>query len=348
MTQIRIDNTQYSSFTRCPLYWVEQYVNCVRKPFKGQRDDALAIGVAVHDALYHGYKSGSFTVNPKVMEELNLTHEASMEVRSMVEAYRSAYPSGPVELPWTGLEDPLEYQYNNQITLVAKLDGHCHVKEPIEIEGGNGTIYLEPGVYAFETKTKRPGYDRGLYIAEWQAAMQASFQTITLRANAARFGFTPDDVKGVIVNVIERPNVYEPRRTCLGCDKMFQVRLYGQDGKQYRCPGCGYLNTFRGPMGTARVDPPYMWRFAVYRSPERLATDLQTIAQVADAMMAARISDSPVAHRTNCVNVQWRKRCDFYEPHNAVFPVKAIEWAGYEKFNPTAYLEKEEADGRDA
>ena len=45
-----------------------------------------------------------------------------------------------------------------------------------------------------------------------------------------------------------------------------------------------------------------------------------------------------------CLNVQWRKRCDFYEPHNAVFPVSAIEWAGYEKFNPTAYLEKEEAD----
>lgn len=336
-----IDNTQYSCFTRCQAEWGEKYCNKQHKPYVSERDDAMAIGIAIHSVLENGYKNNNFILPLDTADELTLTSEALMEVRVMAEAYRNQYPSGPVEFDWTGLEEPISFKLDNDIEIKAKVDGYFECTEPTVIAGGVSDIYLQPGIYAFETKSKSPGYDRGLYIADWGANMQASFQLLTLKANAATLGIDPARVKGVLVNVIERPKVYEPRRTCQGCDTLTQVKYYRLCGKVYHCPHCDFGNTFKGAMGQARVDPPYLYRLMVERSDERLALDLHTIKQVATQMQQVANGLMPVYNRTQCVNMQWRKRCEYYEPHNSMVPVSAIGYPGFAEFDPTAYLRRQ-------
>lgn len=336
-----IDNTQYSCFTRCQAEWHEKYVNKYQHTYEGDRDDAAAIGIGIHNVLENGYKNGKFSLTIDVADELTLTSEALMEVRVMAKAYRNQFPGGPVEFPWTGLEEPLSFKLpEHDIEIKAKVDGYFNTDEPITISGGIGDIYLQPGIYSFETKSKSPGYDRGLYRADWAANMQASFQLLTLKANAVKLGINPAFVRGVLVNVIERPKIYEPRRTCKGCDIMTQVKYYRLCGKVYHCPHCDYGNTFTGPMGQARVDPPFLYRFLVERSDERLMFDLQTIKAVAKEMQRVATTNLPIHNRTQCVNMQWRRKCEYFEPHNSYVPVSAIGFPGFNEFDPTAYLSR--------
>jgi hypothetical protein len=331
---------------RCQSYWYEKYVNKQRLAFDPsyQRDDALAIGVAVHEALENGYRQNNWHVSEETLVDLNLTREALLEVNSMIEAYRMQYPSGPVEFPWHGLESPLDKAINSKITMTAKVDGWFQVTEPITVSAGIGDIYLAPGYYTFETKTKKPGYDRGLYIAEWQAAMQASFQLITLKANAERLGINPDEVKGVLVNVIERPKVYEPKRTCQSCGKLIEVKSYIPQGKGYRCPLCDHFNVFTGKIPAARVESPFMYRFLIERSQEQLDWHQNIIHMTAMTMNSMIDTDDeftllqPTENHTQCIN--WNKKCEYYEPHNNIIPASAVGWPRFETFNPTAYLEK--------
>lgn len=335
-----IDNTQYTTFMRCQAEWVERYLNKHHKPYTNERDDAMAIGIGIHNVLENGYKNGKFVMTSDTADELTLTSEALLEVRTMAEAYRNQYPSGPVEFPWAGIEEPLSYAYQNH-TIKAKVDGFFRTTEPTTINGGIGDIYLVPGIYSFETKSKSPGYDRGLYLADWQAAAQASFQILTMKANAVRLGFDPAEVRGVLVNVIERPKIYEPRRTCKGCDKLIEVKYYRLCGKIYHCPLCDYGNTFTGPMGKARIDPPFLYRFIVERSDERLAMDREMILAVGNQMDdLTHYYTTPIHNRTQCVNMQWRRKCEYYDPHNSLVPVNAIGYPGFVEFNPTAYLER--------
>jgi len=341
MTQI--DNTQYSTFIRCQAEWYERYCLGQRKAYIGERDDAMAIGIAIHSILENGYVNGSFTLPDDVAQDLTLTTEAMLEVRTMAEAYRNQYPSGPIEFEWIGLEEPISYDAGDGITIKAKVDGYFKVNNTIEISGGLDDIYICPGIYSFETKSKSPGYDRGLYLADWQANMQASFQLLTLKANADKLNINPDEVRGVLVNVIERPKVYEPRRTCKACDKLIEVKYYRLNGKTYHCPLCDYGNTFTGTIGTARVDPPFMYRFMVERGAERLALDEKTIKQVALEMFKVKdLNHQLVYNRTSCVNMQWRKKCEYYDPHNSYVPINSIGYPGFEQFDPIAYLKKKE------
>ena len=335
---LTIDNTQYSCFMRCQAEWYEQYVLKHKAQQLGERDDAAAIGIAIHNVLENGYKNGKFNLTVDTADELTLTNEALMEVRIMAEAYRNKYPGGPVEFPWTGLEAPISFIIDDVYQIKAKVDGYFECVDPIIVSGGVSDIYLQPGIYSFETKSKSSGYDRGLYLADWAANMQASFQLLTLKANAATLGIDPAMVKGILVNVIDRPKIYEPRRTCKGCDVMTQVKYFRLCGKVYHCPHCDFGNTFTGPMGQARVDPPFLYRFLVERSDERLAFDLQTIKAVAKEMEKVATTHNPIYTRTQCVNMQWRKRCQFYEPHNAIVPMSAVGYPGFVEFNPTAYL----------
>lgn len=337
---VRIDNTQYTSFTRCPMYWLEKYVNKVHQPVVGERDDALAIGVATHAALEEGYRNGNFTVPHSVLEEMPLTQEARLEVRSMVEAYRVAYPGGPVEFPWSGLEDPLDWTIGD-ITITAKLDGFFIIDQDTTVAGGeSGYIQLAPGIYGFETKTKMPGIDRGLYMREWQANLQGSFQLLTLR-ELAREKYPDLPVRGIMLNVLERPKVYTPRKTCNGCKELLPVYTYTINGEYYICNRCQHNNKFKAAqIPEPRVDPPVLWRFLVERSDTRLNNDLYDIMTVATHMQTC-MSNPEHAHanRNECVNAYKRKTCEYFEPHNAFEPVTAERWPNFVKFNPTAYLE---------
>ncbi len=336
-----IDNTQYSAFMLCEGYWYEKYCNKVQRPYTGERDDPMSVGIGFHDLLFNGYKNSKFQMSSKVSDELTLTLDAQREIQVMGEYYRSQYPSGPVEFDWIGLEEPLSKVLTHNVIAKAKVDGFFYNPTARTISGGVEDIYLTPGIYGLETKTKLPGYDRGLYLAEWQAAMQGSFQLLTIKHNSSHLGFKPEDVQGILVNVIERPNVYEPRRTCKNCSKMYATKLYRLEGKIYKCPMCEHPNTFTGPFPSPRVDPPYAYRFLINRSQERLDTDEIIIKQTSHRMINLRDSFvTPLLNRTNCVIVKWKRKCEYFEPHNGLIPTNAIGYPGYELFNPTAYLEK--------
>lgn len=332
---MRLDNTQYTAFSKCPLYWYEKYVNKVHRPVEGQRQDALAIGIHVHNALENGYRRNSFRVDEATSVEYPLTPEAALEVRTMIEYYRQQYPGGPIELPWTGLETPLEYVYSDDLTLVAKVDGYSTNDKPINIPDGMGdSIHLEPGVYGFETKTKAPYLDRGLYMKEWGAAMQGSFQLLCLKKQVDN-----TRIRGIIINVIERPKIYTPRKTCKGCNELLPLYTYTiEPNGVYRCNSCNHSNKFPGPFPEPRVDPPFTWRFLIERSEERLLIDLETIKTVAKLMNSNIIH----THRHECVSTYNKRTCEYYEPHNAASPVMAIDFDGFKIFNPTKYLEPKE------
>lgn len=332
MTKINIDNTQYKAYTKCPLYWKEKYLNKVHKPVEGPRNDALAIGVHFHSALENVYSGKGFKSSEEVYAEYPLTPEAELEVMSMVEAYRVMYPGGPVEFNWIGLEDVLKKPSAfTGITFLAKLDGYFEVTELTKAQDGlGGEIVLTPGIYGFETKTKLPRLDRGLYMKEWQADMQASFQIMTLEHTLGK------SVNGILVNVIERPNVYQPRKTCNGCKELLPTYMYKIENSVYRCIRCGHGNQFKASqIPEPRVDPPVVWRFVVERSKERLTRDRYDINTVAQLIQNKWF----YANRQECVKTYQRKTCEYFEPHNAIVPVEALGWPGFVEFNPTQYLE---------
>lgn len=339
---LRLDNTQYTAFTKCPAYWYEKYIRKQRLPPEIPYKNALAIGIHVHSALENGYRYNKFAVSPDTLEEYPLTPEATMEVRAMTETYRQNFPAGPVEFPWVGLEAPIQY-IDNDIILVAKVDGYYKITEPTVCNDGLGNeIHLEPGIYSFETKTKAPYLDRGLYMKEWQAAMQPSFQLLTLRNYLDRIGESLP-IRGVLVNVIERPKIYTPRKTCKGCKTLLPLYTYTiqPDGK-YKCNNCNHINDApSGPTPEPRVDPPVTWRFLIERSDERLANDFIHISKVYK-MMTDTLEHNLVFHRTECVNTYQKRTCEYFEPHNATNPQWASNLYGFELFNPTKYLEIKE------
>lgn len=345
---IRLDNTQYTSFNRCQYEWFEKYINKVHLPHIGLRDDALAIGVHFHSVLENGYGGNNFIASNETIEEYPLTHEANLEVRSMAEMYRSQYPSGPVEFNWVKLEAPIEMEVSNYdkdskiftYAMVAKVDGYFNVPISTTISGGmGGDIHLESGYYGFETKTKGPSLDRGMYMKEWQAAMQPSFQLLTLEHELAKIGET---VRGVLVNVIERPKIYTPRKTCKGCKNLQPMYVYTiENTGQFRCNNCNFLNEFKPPFPEPRVDPPLTWRFLIERSNDRLMVDKASITNVAKKM--DEITNGNIgglwANRSNCADAYRKRTCEYFEPHNSSSPISALEWPGFEIFNPTKYLE---------
>lgn len=350
-----IDNTQYTAYMKCPAYWFEKYVRNYQKPVEGPRSDALAIGVHFHSALENIYSGLGIRPSPEVIEEYPLTKEAELEVATMIAHYKAYYPKGPLEFPWVGLEDtimtPPIAKFWGEFRIAAKLDGYFEVPEEKEFNFNDGLghrVTIPPGIWGFETKTKGPKLDRGLYMKEWQAAMQASFQLIALKEQL------PIDkqrlVRGILVNVIERPVVYEPRKSCESCKQLQFIYTYQVKDTQHICSLCGHANTFKS-IPRPRVDPPFFWRFIVERSDQRLRIDRDSINKVALNMMYLTEQSEKLAemgeptinlaekNRSNCVSTFMKSTCEFFEPHNAHVPQEANEAFGFKIFNPTKYLE---------
>lgn len=308
-----LDYSAKKTFEFCPWAWFEKYVNHRQaRRGEGQRSDALTLGSLVHDGLYHWYRHHDLAIDSSVVDKLNPTPECLAEAYKLLDAYVRHYPSDP----WTPMlfETPLSFSLFNWCKIVAKIDGVIEIGGQMQIPGGLNEegIELEPGIYALEHKTKSADIDRGMYMKSWQTNLQADFQMLVLQNNAPI-----GPIRGVIVNVLEKPRPYVPKRVCKNCKTLLEMATYVATANGHMCPLCGYeqeLSVGKGP----RVERNYdCWRFLVTRTTPRLEQAKSEISQVAWQMKGMidvdRRTVSP--NRDNCCIPRLRKTCEYFTPH---------------------------------
>jgi hypothetical protein len=317
-----LDYSSYKTFYECTWLWYEKYVNKVMqgRPSGQQRSDALALGSLVHTGLENWYKHGRPEVTPTVIDFINPTPDTFGEATTLLQEYVRRYP----EELWTPqvFEKPMalalppnrrDSRLGMDTKIVAKIDGSFTLEEDITIPGGldQEGIYLQAGTYGLEHKTKDAEIPKGLYMKAWQTNLQASFQLLVLREHF-------ENVRGVLVNVLEKPRPYIPKRKCKGCSELQELSLYRVGGAgMYICPTCGHeqeLSKGSGP----RVERQYdCWRFLQERSEDQLSIHYSDITQTSNRMWGIIQSGmtSCVPNREQCVIPVRRRTCEFFEHH---------------------------------
>jgi hypothetical protein len=215
------------------------------------------------------------------------------------------------------------YSVDEGLTGLAKLDTYFYVRELTRIDTGDELgAWLTPGWWVQEHKTKGVSIPLGLYMQSWESGMQASFQMMALRQHLRTQSILPfnEGVQGVLVNVLEKPRRYIPKRTCQGCKEKVEFYTWLPTGEgTYACPLCGHRQELTPLRESTPPSPPHYYRIVVSRSEEQLARDLHQITQVGEEMvkMAQGGLHSHPWTKKNCVNFQWRRACDYYSPHLA-------------------------------
>ena len=335
-----IDYSAHDAFAFCPASWYEKYINKRRKRWPpGQRRDALALGSLVHEGLRMWQQEHTIEIPSEVVEEVTPDRETYALAQELVLGYARSYPS---ELwPLVMCEEPLTWQIRDEhctscqgdgygehdivpaIYGLAKLDAYFYVPEPTEIESGQPglTFTLSKGWWAQEYKTKSPRIALGLYMQAWETNLQASYQCLALNAELKRvFDASEGEhvVQGVLVNVLEKPNRYIPKRKCNACQEMYEYSTWLPTGTgEYACPVCGTRRKIEPLRANVPEAPPNYFRIVVTRTAEDLARDSEIIHQVAEQMLAMRsggLTSAPWTKR-NCVSLEYRRACDYYNPH---------------------------------
>lgn len=310
-SMLHIDYSSYRTFHECTWLWYEKYVNKVMaaRP-EGQRSDALALGSLVHSGIENWYKHGRPEISPSVINFINPTPDCFGEATTLLQEYIRWYPQ-EVWVPGV-FEKPLALDLQGT-KIVAKIDGSFKIEEDITIPGGINQegIYLQAGTYGLEHKTKDAEIPKGLYMKAWQTNLQASFQMLVLREHF-------EDVRGILVNVLEKPRPYVPKRKCKSCLELQELSLYrvGREGL-YVCPTCGHEQELSKPSGP-RVQRQYdCWRFLVERTKEQLQEHQLNIEQTSERMWRMiRLGMRECApNRDHCVIPQRRRTCEFFEHH---------------------------------
>jgi len=308
-----IDYSAKRLFEFCPWAWFERYVNKRKvREREGQKNDPLTLGSLVHKGLEAWYKNDNIGFEMAgIVPQLNPIQECFTEATILVSNYITTYPT---EL-WTPqlFEHPLRRSLFNECELVAKIDGSFSLEEQLRISGGwqGEGIELEPGVYGLEHKTKSADIDKGLYVKSWQTNLQAAFQLLALQEHF-------ENVRGILVNVLEKPRPYVPKCVCKRCKNLLERATYVATSTGHMCPICGAeqkLSTLKG----ARVERKYeCWRFLVTRDQASLAQSLDEIKSTAEDMAVmiqgeGMLEISP--NRENCVTPNRGKTCEYFTPH---------------------------------
>jgi hypothetical protein len=246
----------------CSWYWYEKYVkgyDFKYSPDK-QRDNNLCIGSLVHDGLENWYRDRVVEISEKALLEFNPTPEAVILVKGMLQEYTQRYP----QIRWEvqKLEQPLIKKLWKDNYLLAKVDQYFFVPELLQVESGipGEYLYLQPGYWVQEHKTKAPNIDKAKYYRQWTVNMQVDFQLIALAHHLKESGvdLVKYPVNGVLVNVMEKPKEYIPKRKCKNkeCGVQLEMGSYliNENPKQILspkgkmvmeggsiCPLCGHI-----------------------------------------------------------------------------------------------------------
>jgi len=208
---------------------------------------------------------------------------------------------------------------------LAKIDTYFYVLEVTTIPSGlpGKDLTLTPGWWIHEYKTKSPAISPALYLQSWESGMQASYQLTALNHHVQKqdpmktsLGVAP--VQGVLVNVLEKPRKYTPKRKCKKCDEMYEFYLWIPTGTgEYRCPVCGSSQKLQALKETPKETPPVFYRELVMRTPRQLERDREIMVQTGHRMQQMEREGlySQPWTKSNCVSFQWRRACDYFSAH---------------------------------
>ena len=242
-----IDYSQYKTWQHCPWAWFEKYVNRRQKRWpQGMRDDALAIGSLVHSGLECWYKEGIISIPEATIVKTNPTPEALRMCQRLVHGYVQTYPREAWELIKT--EQPLRFSLIEGCDGLAKIDLYFYIAQPTVVESGlpGYEITLNPGWWIQEYKTKSVYTSVGDFMQSWVTNMQADFQMLALNGYLDktegvehRRSINNERVNGLLINILEKPKDYIPRRKCQRCEEYYNFSSWIEKGNKHACPVCG-------------------------------------------------------------------------------------------------------------
>jgi len=331
-----IDYSAWRAWKNCSGEWFEKYVN-KRQPKwpQRQRDDALCLGSLVHEGLRIWQETGTVGIPPEVVEANTPTKETYDTALELVYGYTQAYPKE--EWPLILCEQPLTWPLNPkrrdpsccedcykeawELTGLAKLDAFFYVPTPTTIPSGQPGLEftLSEGWWGHEYKTKSPDISLGLFITKWGMNMQASFQTLALQEEINRSYkdvYPSSQVQGILVNVLEKPKRYVPKRKCKECQDTYEFNTWLPTGDgRYSCPVCGNRQELQGLKENPVTRPPQYYRIIVTRTQEQLTKATQDIIQVGERMIQMEQGGLLSEEWNTEACVQWKKPCPFYNNH---------------------------------
>lgn len=317
-----IDFSAHSTWDTCPAKWYERYVakRMLKWP-KAQRNDALCLGGLTHAGLQVWQESHVVEIPAKAVDEYTPdkeTHDLALE---LVYGYARKFPEE--QWPLVRCEEPVTMPLVDTLTLLAKIDEYFYVPESTVIDTGAGQqMVLNPGWWIQEYKTKAADTPIGIYMQSWEMGLQAAYQILALQWKLANQNkhteFPVHDVQGVLVNVLEKPKRYVPKRKCGGCRQLLEfARWLPTFTGEYACPECGNRQKLQPlKLDTPTVLPEY-YRFPVTRQAWELEQWKAQIITVGQRMiqMAQNGLHSEPWRPANCVDLRWRKACEYFGPH---------------------------------
>lgn len=325
MTPLILDFSAHSAWDTCHALWWEKYINKRRRRFPpGQRADAIALGSLVHEGLQVWQQSHRVEIPSRIVDELSPTRELLSQAEELIVGYTRAYPS---ELwPLVRCEEPVIFPLiPERLVGLAKIDTYFFVPEPTEIESGIPGISftLSRGWWIHEYKTKAPSISMPLYMQGWEMGLQASYQLLALRHYTQTQFPEGEKVRGVLVNVLEKPRRHIPKRTCKQCREVYEFATWLPTGTgEYACPVCGNRQALQPLKQNVPLNPPTYYRICVERTVEELSRDRSMILQTGEEMIAMReggLYSSPW-NTKSCVDHSYWRACDFFGPHKNFSP----------------------------
>jgi hypothetical protein len=328
-----IDFSQHDKWWTCPWAWYENYIMGYQRAYVGQRDDALAFGSLVHDGLHNWSERNDPTISDTVVAEMTPKLEALQLAQSMVHEYVQRYPNE--DFPIERCEQPVQFPLGEGCLKVglAKLDAYFYIDRLTTLQHGlNGvTETIQPGWWIREYKTKDAGSRRDTWIKKWETNMQADFQMLALWA------LTGERPQGIIVQVLEKPRLYIPKRKCKGCKELYEMSTYiiAADGK-YSCPMCGFVQELSAY--EPKVDRhPEFYRVPVTRTVDELNASRQEIRAIADrmAIMETQGKGAELRNKAACVHFNFGE-CPYFEVHKGNLDIS--QGQGLVQIDPLKYV----------
>lgn len=311
MSKPYLDYSSWKEFKFCELAWYEKYRLQTRKAVSGQQYDVLTLGSLVHAGLQAHRETNASSIPAEAIDEFNPTPECLAWAQELLLGWLRNYSGENFTRYFC--EEPLKFPLVEGMDGLAKLDSYFILDQPQTIASGLGdTFTLEPGIWIHEYKTKAASKDIGKYLASWRMNMQANFQMLALRALLSK------PVTGMLVNVLEKPADYQPRRTCKACKTVNELRNWEATGAGYACPACSNVQELDTSDKSKVKRIPKYYRIMVTRTLQQLSVAEQEIAQIAEDILAIDAGKrQPGRNTEECAETRWYRACDYFEPHSA-------------------------------
>lgn len=330
-----IDYSQYSNWLKCEWQWYERYVRqLVKKRPEAPKADVLTLGSLVHASLEHLRKTGTPGITDEIVTRFGPSAECLAWAHKLMGGYCQTYPNEQFTQYYC--EEPLKFDIGSQhIEGLAKIDSYFHIDELTPMQSGLGDMFhLTPGWWIKEYKTKGAGRDKGNYLLNWRVNKQADFQMLALQEKI------DEPVQGMLVDVLEKPQEYTPKRTCKGeCRGQYELRDWQPQGAEYRCPVCGHVQPLDTSDRSKKERIPAYYRIPVTRSQQQLDASKVHIRKVAMRMLELRQAENPVCDPATdqCVH-DFFGECEYFVPHAEGYA--APEGRGFVKIDAIRYVKE--------